>query len=237
MPESNEIEVVEDPANHAYMDPPTFEDEEMTTADRVVPIWYYNVCTDTWRHIEPGDTTAFTKLYEASPVGYHPEYGWFKDDGSLWNWLSPAAVRTTSSAIWNKINIHYHSWMHIVGDVAYKVGGNAATWLYSRHPLDDLASSERFAVADYAALSGLTSANNPSVLMPDGRILFFALFGTTYKAMILDPVADTVTDTGHTLEVSASYYEFCAEWSAADDCAILLSRRFTPNRVYAYRPE
>lgn len=238
VPETNEIEMVEDPANHSYMDPPAFENPSMTAADRIAPIWYYNVVTGQWRHRVFGDSSVFVGKYEASPVGWHPVYGWFKDNGAIWSWLSPSGVYSQSGAIWGKINTQYHSYFHVVGDVAYKVGGHASTYLYSRHPLADLASSQRFPAANYPALSGYASGNNPSALMPDGRILFFANFSGTYHALILDPEADTVTDTGHRLSgMTGSSYEFACEWSAADNCAILLTRRFSVDRVYAYRPE
>lgn len=240
IPEAHEIEVIMDPLDHAGMEPPLFEEPGQDSSDRVSPIWYYNVVTGQWRYEFVGASTSFVGLYTAFPVGWHPVHGWFVDNGATWTWLSPAGARTDSGAIWNKVNTQYHSFMHVVGDVAYKTGGNNTTWLYSRHPLGDLAASERFAPSGYAALSGLSTANNPSVLMPDGRIIFFALFGTAYRAFILDPVANTVTYSGHELtgvNGNTGYYEFAAEWSTADNCAILLSRRFSPNRVYAYRPE
>lgn len=235
--DTSEIEVMYDPEVHAGV-APIFEQAGQTTGLRVARIWLYNVKTGTWRHESFGQTAAFVGINAAFPVGYSPGYGWFTQNGAQWYRLTEAGVMSTSS-VYNKSSAQYHSYMHVRDGVAYQVGGNASTLLYARHPLDNLANSTKYASSLYPALAGVTTNNCPSVMMPDGRIL---VFGTNaagaYQAFILDPISNTVTDTGHVgPTLAVGNYDLAAEWSPEYRCAIILSRRFNPNRIYAYRPE
>lgn len=233
---TSEIEVTGDLSSHSGITP-IFENPVQTLADQRGTFWRYSVATGLWRHIEVGESP-FCLGWNAHPFAYAPGYGWVHVD-------TPNAYTLTDAGgyavhdVYGKNNLQYHSYLHVRDGVAYKVGGNAETYLYSRHPLDDWASSQRFDKANYPALSDLTIANMPSAMMPDGRVVIFARDAAlAYHALILDPVADTVTDTGHTLPgVTGTSYELATDWSTAHNCALILSRRFSPNRVYAYRPE
>lgn len=239
IPSTNEIEVVYDANEHAYV-APIAEVPGQTSAGRVPPFWYYNVLTGVWRNATFGQSASFVGEYFSYPVGYDATYGWFTTDGSFWKGLSNAGV-LTSTSVSGKANSQYHSYMHVHNGVAYQVGGNASTYLYSKHPLNNIAGSVRYTSASYPALTGKVIDNMPSVKMPDGRILIFPTNtgGTILHAMILDPVANTVTDTGFTVDGvdGSTTYDFSADWSAANNCAILLLHRFSPDRIYAFRPE
>lgn len=239
IPATSELEVVYDAHEHAYITP-IFENVSQTVDDRAPPFWYYNVVTGAWRAEFFGESSSFAGKYFSSPVGYDDDYGWFVQDGSFWQRLSKTGV-LTSQSVSGKANSQYHSYMHVHNGIAYQVGGNANTYLYSKHPLADVSSSTRYTNATYAALADKDTTNMASVKMPDGRIVIFpsSAAGTILHALILDPVANTVTDTGHTVTGvnGTSNYEFSAAWSEAHNCALLLSHRFSPNRIYAYRPE
>jgi hypothetical protein len=171
-------------------------------------------------------------------ANWHPTYGWFTHDGATWTFLSPAGVKTTAD-VYNKASGGYQNYLHVFGSTAYHVGGSGNTYLYARHPLADVATSARFLVSDFAAMSGLSMSNAASALRPDGKIIIFPTTGTTIHALILDPEANTLTDTGYTLagmDGVTTNFELTCEWSAAHNCVIFLSRRFSPNRVYAFRP-
>lgn len=238
VPGTDEFEVMYDADDHAHIVPRTFENPAHTIANRVPPIWYYNVVTGTWRAETIGDSAKFVgSPYYPFPVGHDPVYGWFSGDGSFWASLSPnGTYRTTNVS--GKSNSQQHSFMFVRDSIAYRVGGNANTTLYSRHPLSNIAASTRHQVAEFPALVGYTVTNMASVMMPDGRIVIFPTRGSEMHAMILDPVANTVTPTGHVLTGmdKPTLYELAAEWSEAHNAVILLTRRFEGSRVYGFRP-
>ena len=237
VPGTNEFEVMYDPDDHAYLKSPvTFENPAQTTANRVPPVWYYNVVTGNWRAATIGDSAKFVgSAYYASPVAFNPTYGWISGDGSHMARLSPGGDYTRTSVAGNG---NIHSYMFMNGDVAYRVGGNGNTTLYSRHPLGNLGQSTKHLRTDFPALADMTLNNMASVMMPNGKIVIFPRIGTDMYAMILDPEANTVTATGHVLTgmTAEANYDLAAEWSTAHGAVILLSRRFTGSRVYGYRP-
>lgn len=234
--ETSEIEVMYDANEHAYVTP-IFEAANQTVSNRVPPVWYYNVVTGAWRAANFGQSAKFAFAAYIFPSARHPTYGWFTDNGATWTRMTADGTVTTAS-VFGKANSQYHSFLHTVGDIAYKVGGHDKVILYSKHPLNNLAASEKFLVSAYPALAGFDTTNMASVLMPNGKIILFPIKGTETHAMLLDPVANTVTATGHffTGMDKAVNYELAAEWSPAHNAAIFLSRRFVSNRVYAYRP-
>lgn len=236
LPGSSEIEVMYDPHEHAGV-APIIENPAQTAANRVAVIWYYNVATGTWRHQSIGASAQVVGTAPIFPMGYSADYGWFTDNGTTWTALSPAGVRSTAT-VYKKANSQYHSYMHVRNGVAYKVGGNANILLYSRHPLNNLAASTVYSTASFPALAGYVVNNMASAMMPDGRIVIFPTKDGSTHAMILDPVANTVTATGHSFSGmdKPSNYELGAEWSTTHNAVILLSRRFARNRVYGYRP-
>lgn len=238
IPTSNELEVVFDAHEHAFV-APIFENTSQSTADREPPFWYYNVITGQWRASIFGQSATFAGTSFSMPVGHDDSYGWFTHNASTWTRLTPAGVLSTQS-ISGLANNQEHSYMHVHAGIAYHVGGNANVYLYAKHPLNNIPGSTRYLVADYAALSGKDMTNAASVKMPDGRILLFptSASGTVIHGLILDPVANTVTDTGFSVTGAAgTTYEMSADWSTANDCAILLFHRFDPDRLYAFRPE
>lgn len=237
VPGTNEFEVMYDPYEHASFTPPVFENPAHTTANRAPAIWYYNVVTGQWRHQTVGSSVKMVKASYIYPVGFDPVHGWFTGDGSTWQRLSLNGTYSTVS-VSGKSNGQYHSYMFVKDAVAYRVGGNANTTLYSSHPLGNIALSKRFSVASYPQLAGYTVTNMASAMMPDGRIVIFPTKENETHAMILDPVANTLTATGHffTGMDKPTLYELAAEWSSAHSAVILVSRRFSINRVYAYRP-
>lgn len=234
--ESSEIEVMFDPNAHAGITP-IFENPAHTTENRAPAIWYYNVVSGKWRHNTVGQSAKLAQTAFSYPVGYDANYGWFTGDGSKWHRLTPSGDFSTTT-VSGKSNGQYHSYMHVRDGVAYRVGGNADTSLYSKHPLNNIDASEKFLVASYPALAGFTVANMASAMMTDGRIVIFPTRENATHAMILDPVANTVTPTGHSFDGmdTAGNYELGSEWSTAHNAAILVSRRFKVSRVYAYRP-
>lgn len=236
---TNEIEVLYDAHEHASVTP-IFENPAHTIANRVPPIWYYNVLTGKWRNSNFVSSASMVKASYIYPVGFDASYGWFTSNGSTWSRLSPEGVYSTQS-VSGKANSQYHAYMHVHNGTAYHVGGNDETYLYAKHPLANIPASVRFLKADYPALTGMTLKNMGSALMGDGRILFFptSSTGTVIHAMILDPVSNTVTDTGHSISGAngTENYELACDWSDVDNCAILLFHRFDPDRIYAYRPE
>ena len=237
VPGTDEFEVMYDPAEHAYMTPPLFENPVHTAANRVPVIWYYNVVTGTWRNQSFDSSTKMPGASYTYPVGYDPAFGWFTGDGSTWKRLSPTGVYSTASVAY-KSNGQYHSYMFVKDSVAYRVGGNSNTTLYSRHPLSTISLSKKFYVADFPQLAGFSIANMASAMMSDGRIVIFPTKGSEMHPMILDPVANTLIPTGHVLPGmdKPTLYELAAEWSTTHQAVILLSRRFSANRIYAYRP-
>ena len=237
VPGTDEFEVMYDPYEHASFTPPLFENPAHTTANRAPAIWYYNVVTGAWRHQTFGSSVKMVRASYTYPVGHDPVYGWFTGDGSTWKRLSPSGVYSTAS-VSGKSNGQYHSYMFVRDSVAYRVGGNSSTTLYSRHPLSNITLSKKFFVADFPQLAGYTVANMASAMMSDGRIVIFPTKGSETHAMILDPVANTLSPTGHffTGMDKPTLYELAAEWSPAHNAVILLSRRFSASRVYAYRP-
>lgn len=234
--ESNEIEVMYDPDEHAYVTP-IFEVAGQTTANRAPAVWYYNVVTGAWRAAKFGQSTKFPAAASIFPMLKHPTYGWFADNGATWYRMTPEGVFSTAS-VFGKANYQYQSYMHLVGDIAYKVGGHDKVILYAKHPINNLDASVKYLTSEYPALNGYDTTNMASVLMPNGKIILFPAKGTETHAFILDPVANTVTATGHFftgMDVPANY-DLAAEWSPAHNAAVLLSRRFATNRVYGYRP-
>ncbi|MGZ8318519.1 MAG: DUF4214 domain-containing protein [Telluria sp.] len=233
---TNEIEAMYDPHEHAGITP-IFENPAQTVNNRVTPVWYYNVVTNTWRFDNAGDRSRYVASAQLFPSSYDATHGWFSDDGSWWYKLSPAGAYSYIN-LNGKTNYQWESFMHVHAGVAYKVGGSEGPILYARHPLNNLEASARFLVADYPALAGYRTINMASVMMPNGKIVIFPTKGDETFAMILDPVANTVTPTGHSFGGmdQPTVYEMTAEWSPAHNAAILLSRRFGNNRVYAYRP-
>ena len=237
VPGTDEFEVMYDPAAHAYMNPPIFENPAHTTLNRVPVIWYYNVVSGTWRHQSIGSSAKFVGASYAHPAGYDPAFGWFSGDGSFWKRLSPTGVYSTTG-VSGKSNGQHHSYMFVKNSIAYRVAGNSNTVLYSRHPLSNVTLSQKFNAIDFPQLAGYTLINMAAAMMSDGRIVIFPVKGSEMHAMILDPVANTVTPTGHVVTGmdKATMYELAAEWSAEHQAVILLSRRFSAHRVYAYRP-
>ena len=237
VPGTDEFEVMYDPAEHAYMTPPMFENPGQTAANRVPVIWYYNVVSGTWRHQSIGSSAKMPGASYTYPVGYDPAYGWFTGDGSTWKRLSPTGVYSTTS-VSGKSNGQYHSYMFVKDSIAYRVGGNASTTLYSRHPLSTISLSKKFFVADFPQLAGYSTVNMASAMMSDGRIVIFPIKGSEMHPMVLDPVANTLTPTGHFLSGmdKPTLYELAAEWSPSHQAVILLSRRFSTSRMYAFRP-
>ena len=236
IPESSEFEVMYDPHEHAAVTP-IFENPAHTVADRKPAVWYYNVATGKWRHTSFGQSASMVGTAFIFPMGWAPTYGWFTDEGAKWSRLTPEGV-LSSVSVFRKSNTQYHSFIHVKNGIGYRVGGNANVILYSRHPLNDVAASTVYDVNSYAALNGFTVTNMASVMMPDGKIIIFPTKENEIHAMILDPVANTVTATGHVVPGmdKVGNYELAAEWSPANNAAILLSRRFSQNRVYGYRP-
>lgn len=236
VPETSEIEVMYDANEHAYITP-IFEVAGKTVADRVPPVWYYNVVTGAWRAANFGQSAKFAFAAYIFPMAKHPTYGWMTDNAATWTRMAPDGTVTTAS-VFGKANSQYHSYLHLVGDIAYKVGGHDKVILYAKHPINNLTASVKYLVADYPALAGFDTTNMASVLMPNGKIILFPAKGTETHAMILDPVANTVTATGHffTGMDKPANYELAAEWSPAHNAAVILSRRFATNRVYGYRP-
>ncbi|MCC6070657.1 hypothetical protein ACFSQU_00990 [Massilia sp. GCM10020059] len=237
VPGTDEFEVVYDPHEHAYMTPLVYENPAHTTANRAPAMWYYNVVTGTWRHRSFGSSTKLVRASYTYPVGFDPVHGWFTGDGSTWKRLSPTGVYSTVS-VSGKSNGQYHSYMFVKDGVAYRVGGNSSTTLYSRHPLSNITLSKKFYVADFPQLAGYTVNNMASAMMSDGRIVIFPTKGSETHAMILDPATNTLMTTGHffTGMDKPTLYELAAEWSPSHNAVILLSRRFSASRVYAYRP-
>ena len=238
VPGTDEFEVMYDPFAHAYMEPTTYENPAQTEADRVPPIWYYNVVTGKWRYQILNDSAKMVGgMYYAYPMGYDPAYGWFGGNGSTWTKLSPNGTYSTAS-VFGKSNGQLHSYMFLKYGTAYRVGGNGNATLYSSHPLANISGSKVFQASAYPALSGFTLANMASAMMSDGRIVIFPTKGGEMHPMILDPISNTVVPTGHTLTgmTDAGQYELAAEWSEAHQAVILLSRRFAGSRVYGFRP-
>lgn len=237
VPGTNEFEVVYDPYEHAGMAPLVYENPAHTSANRAPALWYYNVVTGTWRHRTFGSSVKLVRASYIYPVGYDPTYGWFTGDGSTWKRLSTTGVYSTAS-VYGKSNGQYHSYMFVKNGVAYRVGGNANTTLYSRHPLSNISLSKKFFVADFPQLAGYSVTNMASAMMPDGRIVIFPTKGSETHAMILNPATNTLMTTGHffTGMDKPTTYELAAEWSPSHNAVILLSRRFSVSRVYAYRP-
>ena len=237
VPGTDEFEVVYDPYAHAGMTPRVFENTAQTTANRAPAMWYYNVVTGTWRHRTFGSSVKMVPASYAYPVGFDPVHGWFTGDGSTWKRLSLTGAYSTAS-VSGKSNGQYHSYMFVKDSIAYRVGGNSSTTLYSRHPLSNITLSKKFFVADFPQLVGYTVGNMASAMMPDGRIVIFPTRSSEMHAMILDPVANTLSPTGHFITGmdKPTLYELAAEWSPSHNAVILLSRRFSASRVYAYRP-
>lgn len=236
VPGTDEFEVVYDPYEHASFTPTVFENPAHTVANRAPAIWYYNVVTGKWRHRTFGSSVKLVRASYTFPVGYDPVHGWFTGDGSTWKRLSTSGVYSTVG-VSGKSNGQYHSYMFVKDGIAYRVGGNANTTLYSRHPLAAISTSKKFYVANYPQLAGFTIANMASAMMGDGRIVIFPTKGSEMHPMILDPVANTLTATGHFMPgmEKPTLYELAAEWSPSLDAVILMSRR-AGSRLYAYRP-
>ncbi|MBZ2206082.1 hypothetical protein [Massilia soli] len=238
VPGTDEFEVMYDADDHALMAPKTFENPSQTAANRVPPVWYYNVVTGTWRAATIGDSAKMVgSPYYAFPLAFNPTYGWISGDGSYMARLSPGGSYTLTN-VSGKSNGQQHSFMFMNGDVAYRVGGAGETTLYSRHPLANVGQSSKHLKADFPALAGFDIKNMASVMMPNGKIVIFPVSGTDMHAMILDPEANTVTTTGHVVTGldKPTLYDLAAEWSQAHGAVILLSRRFTGSNVYGYRP-
>lgn len=237
VPGTDEFEVVYDPHEHSGMTPLVYENPAHTTANRAPAMWYYNVVTGTWRHRSFGSSVKLVRASYTYPVGFDPVHGWFTGDGSTWQRLSLNGTYSTAS-VSGKSNGQYHSYMFVKDGVAYRVGGNSTTTLYSRHPLSNITLSKKFYVADFPQLSGYTVNNMASAMMSDGRIVIFPTKGSETHAMILDPATNTLMPTGHffTGMDKPTLYELAAEWSPSHNAVILLSRRFSASRVYAYRP-
>ena len=237
VPGTDEFEVIYDPYEHAGMSPQVYENPAMTVADKKPVIWYYNVVTGTWRYESFGQSPRFVNVYYTYPVGYDENYGWFGGDGSFWTNLSKNGNYSAVN-VSGKSNGQYHSFMHVKDGVAYRVGGNANVTLYSRHPLANIGQSTKYAVSEFPALAGYDVTNMASAMMPDGRIVIFPTRDTETHAMILDPVANTVTATGHffTGMDKPTVYELAAEWDTAHGAVILLTRRFIGSKVYGFRP-
>lgn len=236
---TDEFEVLYDPLEHAYITP-IFENPAHTVADRVPPIWYYNVVKGTWRHVNFGSSASMVKAAYTYPIGYDASYGWFASNGSTWFRLSPEGVYSTQS-VSGKANSQYHAGMLSHNGVAYHVGGNDEIYLYARHPLSNIAGSTRFTKSSYPALAAMSIKNMASVLMANGHILVFptSSAGTVMHAMKLDPENNILTDTGFTISGldGTTNYEMMCDWSDVHNCAILLLHRFSPDRIYAFRPE
>ena len=238
VPGTDEFEVMYDADDHALMEPKVFEDPSQTTANRVPPVWYYNVVTGTWRASTFGDSAKMTgSPYYAFPLAHDPVHGWFSGDGAFWASLSNnGTYRLTNVS--GKSNGQQHSFMFVKNSIAYRVGGAGNTTLYSRHPLGNIAGSSKHLVSEFPALAGYDVTNMASVMMPSGLIVIFPVQGSEMHAMILDPEAKTVTATGHVLTGldKPGLYDLAAEWSTAHNAVVLLSRRFTGSNVYGYRP-
>ena len=236
VPGTDEFEVMYDPYEHASFTPPVFENPAHKVANRAPAIWYYNVVTGKWRHTTFGSSVKMVRASYTYPGGYDPVHGWFTGDGSTWKRLSPAGVYSTAS-VSGKSNGQYHSYMFVRDGIAYRVGGNANTTLYSRHPLSSITLSKKFLVSEFPQLAGFTIANMASAMMGDGRIVIFPTKGSEMHPMVLDPVANTLTPTGHFLAgmEKPTLYELAAEWSPSLNAVILMSRR-AGSRLYAYRP-
>lgn len=238
VPGTDEFEVLYDPFEHAGMLPQVYENPAMSGKDDRKPvIWYYNVVTGKWRYESFGQAASFINAYYAYPVGYDDTYGWFGGDGSFWTSLSKNGNYSRLS-VSGKSNNQYHSFMHVKDGVAYKVGGNENFTLYSKHPLANIALSTKHTVASFPALNGYDVTNMASAMMSNGKIVIFPARGSEMHAMILDPVANTVTATGHFITGmdKAGLYDLAAEWDDAHGAVILMSRRFTGTKVFGYRP-
>lgn len=243
LPDTHEIEVMYDPWQHAFVTP-FYDQPGFSISNRRAPFWYYNTVTGYWRWDDGGDTTAFVNVGYPAGASYWPEDGaWYVLYDVRIHRLD-AATRVMTTPSWSGgMNYDIHNNLHPIGDLLIKFGGDNSSSrnypLYSRHPRNDFAHSQLFMNTDFPVLNGWDTDNNGSVTLSDGRILFLARAPATdhTRAFILDPVQNTVTDTGHEIATNqSSDYDWKLQWSTQCDCAIWLTHRFTGNdRVYALR--
>lgn len=215
-------------------------------ADRRMPIWYFSPRRNTWR-MAPNSAAirSFIAGMTGTSVAYVPGYGYYRIDAPYLKRLSEDLQSYESINIGSIVSGRYHDYSHVVGTKIIKFGGgdSGAVELCSITPAENPSASYRELIADFPALVGWSTVNGWSVLMGDGRVMFGVQSSATpyvQAAMIYDPVARTVTDTGHRLEGvtgGATVYSLKAEWSQQHGCALVVTSRFSGNdRVYAVRP-
>ena len=241
IPATEEIEVIYNPDDHAYWSTSIVEGAT-TQVNNVSAFWYYNVRTGLWRTDATGGRSSFAKQESANGTVYAPGYGWYTI-GDTWMRRLDEAGNYTSTNLSGLINGNYHNALYVRSNELVKVGGHLATTgnLYSRTPLDAPASSTKYALAGYPALSGHSMENTASVQMPDGRFLIFPtrIADNAMRPMVLDIDANTVTPTGDSITISAANINslsFRIGWSTAHNCAIWITGKVGGIvRAYAYR--
>lgn len=206
-----------DVADHSYISSPP-ESGSITFGERKKPIWLYDFQSNTWEAewtegVQSFVSTSF--LNGAVKIGNK----YISNDG-MWLHVLDEGVYTKTS-IYHKTNDSYHTGSLLIDDVYYSVGGTHGTYVCSRHPLSDIASSQKFLVADYPILSGWNTGNKPACAMSDGNILFLAQNGLEIGVFIFNTATFDVSDTSHRLLVSTTgAYDFKLSWSEALGAAI-----------------
>jgi hypothetical protein len=239
---TREIMVMTDLGVHASA--PAIQDGDVAFAARVKPLWRYSTASGTWRQERSAGFTSFAGGGTGLAVCHVPGYGYYRATGPNVHRLTEDLQTFSSSNQYGKTSNQYHNYSLVHGTRFIAFGGGAGyDILCSVHDVTALSGSYLEKFSDFPALVGYSRNVQWAVGLPDGRALFGVMASASpwdMAAMVYDPVARSVTDTGDRLtgfSAGPSAYAMWAEWSAARQCALFISDRFTGRpRVYGYRP-
>lgn len=227
-------------------------DKREGAASTVRPtMWAFKPSTNGWRYIDGGANNA--NVSAMLGVGYGLVYSATRNSimgmtGSAWNELSLSDFSKTTAAAPPISGFNNYSLLLNDGRVLCAAGGEIGT---------ETSSSVLFSLVDpaspttpvtktkgmYAALTGLLVSDTPWAKLPSGRVIVFAkdTATTSLRPIIYDPVADTMTDSGHSLNVGATGTAYGYYWQLCDYAAdfgqvILASNLGSLLRVWSYKP-
>lgn len=249
----DELWVCYDAMQHSYFDgygspanTPIYEGVATTTKP---VIWAWKPSTKAWRYIDGGANNAnvaamlgvsYGLVYSASRNSIMGRPG-----GSVgWAELSLADFTLGASRPSPPISgVNNYSLLLPNGRVIVGAGGEGDTVLFS---IVDPANPGAYVTinkASYASISGLSTRDTPWAVLPSGRVIGFLkdVAGGLLRPFIFDPADNSLTDSGHSLNVGTAGSATTWYWQGCDYASdfgqvIFASYLGSLLRVWSYKP-
>jgi hypothetical protein len=248
----SEVWVAYDAMQHSYFDgygPPNLPIYEGVATTTKPVIWAWNPNTKVWRYIDGGANNAnvaamlgvsYGLVYSASRNSIMGRPG-----GSVgWAELSLTDYTLGASRPSMPISgVNNYSLLLPDGRVIVGAGGEGDTVLFSIVDPANPAAYTTINKASYSAISGLSTRDTPWAVLPSGRIIGFLkdVAGGLLRPFIFDPADNSLTDSGHSLNIGTTGSSTTWYWQACDYASdygqvIFASYLGSLLRVWSYKP-